>query len=193
MDVSITYADLDPIPTALLDDIGNLSKDTNSDQDASVTPVNPNSDPDASITHVNQDNVSPTSISCIDNFNNDESNNLPAISVACFETFCDENALDLRVSPTNDSRTPPSAPSLQKTSSSSSGKSSVREILDSIVQFKEKSPGKKKIRKKLRLPSVMTSRDWIALKQASELEKKDLEKKRADRKKERELKQKVPT
>lgn len=82
------------------------------------------------------------------------------------------------------SKTTPSFSSISlssslSSSSSSSGKS-VTNILHSIIKFKHKSHEEieKKARRKLYLPSVMTSAHWTALKRASEQEKEEAEKKK---------------
>lgn len=95
-------------------------------------------------------------------------------------------AMSPQVTPIQDAITPPT--------STSSGKNSIQEILNSIVRFKEKGmlpEKKKKIRKKLHLPAVMTSQGWIDLKRASEREKADAENAKKERKKRIESARKV--
>lgn len=115
-------------------------------------------------------------------------------SVACING---EGILDLSVSgrSTHFNNTPAGNSTPLSAASSSSGRS-VSEILNSIIRFKDKStdPDSKKgknVRKKLQLPSVMSSSNWIALKKASEDEKNAVEEKKEERKREREIKNKA--
>ncbi len=131
------------------------------------------------------------------NANRTTSHNTHPDSISWVNKVNDDGVLDLSVSGPSALSTTPSSVSSYK--SSSSGKS-VEEILNSIVQYREKEsspdPGhnpekRRKVRKQLKLPSVMTSRDWISLKQAQEEEKEEAEQKKEERRKVRELKQKT--
>lgn len=167
LEIPILYADPDSVATCPTY-AENLPND-NIDQGTSVRP-----------THIDFENVPTTLVSCINNVVNDD--NVLDLSVAVQPTSNMTSPI------VGNSTTTPSTSSV----GSSSGKS-VTDILDSIIRFKPKSheAKEKKVRRKLHLPSVMTSADWIALKRASEQEKEEAEKKKEERIKARKAKQEV--
>lgn len=194
LDVPVTYTNLDDMAAGFGNNVENICGERELDLNVSITNeglhVGAASTDTFQATNVVNDN-------CDEEFNvsasvshlslNDPSASvpLPNDSAPVIANELIENTpLDLRISvtPTQNKETKTSPPS------------SVEEILNSIVRYTEKdsTPERKRsVRKKLKLPSVMTSQGWIDLKTAEEKEKNDDEMRKKEKKKRIESQRKV--
>lgn len=199
LDVSITYNQSDEIP-GLVENIADMpaygEKELNLDASTVYSGV-----------HVGTVSGEPvTTDTSVNNFSNKDQNNETHTEPVPLDSNNDNFSFEGQ---NNELPTPCSSlslnngtnvtPNVINTPSPTSSGSSVEDILNSIVRFKERdsdsdsdaAPKRRTVAKKLKLPSVMTSKGWINLKTAVEKEKEDLELKRKEKKKQIALRREV--